>query len=160
MSQFAEGEAVVIGLIDQWVGTRLTPTGRAVILCVMAFTSRRTVLFSLSQALVENQHWAVEAFPAIIQRATGYSERWMLAEQSVDAADGTAAWRYEVQGVPEIDLVADHIIHELTDAVLIDEEHTVTSDAFTFGSMRRDRPARTEQADAQDSAQLTPGEDR
>lgn len=160
MSQFQDGEAIVIGLLDQWVGVRVDPHEMSGYPCLMALTSRRTVLFSLSQALVENQHWAVEAFPAIIQRATGYSERWTFAEQSVDAADGTTAWRYEVQGVPEIDLVADHIIHELTDAVLIGEEHTVTSDAFTFGSMRRDRPARTEQADAQGSAQLTPGDDR
>ena len=126
----------------------------------MTSASHRTVRFSLSQALAENQQWAVAAFPAIIQRATGYSERWTLVEQSVDAADGTPAWRYDVQGLPEIDLVVDHIIHELTDAVLIDEQHTVASDTFTFGSMRRDQPARTEEPAVQDSEQLTPGEDR
>ncbi|TAL09434.1 MAG: hypothetical protein EPO02_10150 [Nitrospirae bacterium] len=122
--------------------------------------SRRTVLFSLSSALIDNQRWAVGAFPAIVRRATGHSERWELVEQSVDEADGATAWRYEVQGLPEIDLVVDHIIHELTDAVLISEQHTVASDTFTFGSMRRDRPARTEQTAAQDPAQLAPGEDR
>lgn len=122
--------------------------------------SRRTVLFSLSSALADNQQWAVGAFPAIVRRATGHSERWELMEQSVDAADGTMAWRYAVQGIPEIDLVVDHIIHELTDAVLTSEQHTVTTDIFTFGSMRRDRPARTEQTTAPDSEQPTRGNDR
>ena len=122
--------------------------------------SRRTVLFSLSSALADNQQWAVGAFPAIVERATGHSERWALMEQSVDAADGAMVWRYEVQGLPEIDLVVDHIVHELTDAVLISEQHTVTSDTFTFGSMRRDRPTRTEQTTAPDSEQLTRGDDR
>ena len=103
--------------------------------------ARRTVRFTLSPALAAGQEWAVHAFPNVIQRATGYSERWTLVEQSVDAADGAPAWGYEVQGIPEIDLVVDHIIHELTDAVLMSEAHTITSDAFTFGSIRRDRPA-------------------
>ena len=102
----------------------------------------------------------MKVFPAIIQRATGYSERWTLVEQSVDAADGTPAWRYEVQGLPEIDLVVDHVIHELTDVVLLSEEHTVASDAFTFGSMRRDRPVRAEQEPASDREQLTGGDER
>lgn len=125
----------------------------------MAFVSPRTVRFSLSQALAENQHWAVEVFPAIVQRATGYSERWTLMERSVDAA-GAPAWEYEVQGLPEIDLVVDHIIHELTDAVLISEQHTVTSDVFTFGSMRRDRPARSEQPTGLGSEQLIGGDEQ
>lgn len=122
--------------------------------------SHRTVQFRLSAALAGTQGWAVAAFPAIVQRATGHSERWALVEQSVDADDGAPSWRYEVQGVPEIDLVVDHIIHELTDAILLHEQHTVTSDAFTFGSMRRDRPARPEQAAAPDSEQLIGGDGR
>jgi hypothetical protein len=121
--------------------------------------SRRTVRFALSPVLAAGQQWAVHAFPAVIQRATGYSERWTLVEQSVDD-DGAPAWRYEVQGLPEIDLVVDHIIHELTDAVLMSEEHTVTLDAFTFGSIRRDRPARTEQTAAPDMEQLIGGDER
>ena len=126
----------------------------------MAFVSRRTVQFSLSPALAASQEWAVKVFPAIIQRATGYSERWTLVERSVDAADGATAWRYEAQGLPEIDLVVDHIIHELTDAVLVSEEHTITLDAFTFGSIRRDRPARTEQTAGPDTEQLIGGDER
>jgi len=122
--------------------------------------SHRTVRFTLSPALAAGQEWAVHAFPNVIQRATGYSERWTLVEQSVDAADGTPAWRYEVQGLPEIDLVVDHVIHELTDVVLLSEEHTVASDAFTFGSMRRDRPVRTKQAAAPDTEQLIGGDER
>jgi len=122
--------------------------------------ARRTVRFTLSPALAAGQAWAVKVFPAVIQRATGYSERWTLVEESVDAADGAPTWRYEVQGLPEIDLVVDHIIHELTDAVLMSEEHTVTLDAFTFGSMHRDRPARTEQTAAPDTEQLTGGDER
>lgn len=125
----------------------------------MGFSSR-TVQFSLSPALAASQEWAVTVFPAIIQRATGYSERWTLVEQSVDAADGTPAWRYEVQGLPEIDLVVDHVIHELTDVVLLSEEHTVTSDTFTFGSMRRDQPVRTKQPAAPDTEQLIGGDER
>lgn len=126
----------------------------------MAFVSRRTVQFSLSPALVAGQGWAADAFPAIIQRATGYSERWTLVEQSADRIDGTLTWRYEVQGLPEIDLVVDHIIHELTDVVLLSEAHTVGSDAFTFGSMRRERPARTEQPAEPDTEQLIGGDER
>ena len=122
--------------------------------------ARRTVRFTLSPALAAGQEWAVHAFPNVIQRATGYSERWTLVEQSVDAADGAPAWGYEVQGIPEIDLVVDHIIHELTDAVLMSEAHTITSDAFTFGSIRRDRPARTEQTAGPDTEQLIGGDER
>ena len=105
--------------------------------------ARRTVRFTLSTALAAGQEWAVGAFPTVIQRATGYSERWTLVAQSVDAADGAPAWQYEVLGLPEIDLVVDHIIHELTDAVILSEWHTVTEDRFTFGSMRRDKPEPT-----------------
>ena len=47
----------------------------------MSLTERRTILFSLSQAVAENQRWAVDAFPQIVRRATGYSERWALQEQ-------------------------------------------------------------------------------
>ena len=122
--------------------------------------ARRTVQFTLSPALAAGQEWVVHAFPDVIRRATGYSERWTLVEQSVDAADGAPAWWYEVQGIPEIDLVVDHIIHELTDAVLMSEEHTLTSDAFTFGSIRRDRPARTEQTVGPDTEQLIGGDER
>ena len=120
----------------------------------------RTVWLRLSAALAASQGWAVEAFPAIVQRATGYSERWTLVEQSADQTDGTLTWRYEVQGLPEIDLVVDHVIHELTDVVLLSEAHTVTSDTFTFGSMRRDRPVRTERAAASDTEQLIGGDER
>lgn len=122
--------------------------------------SRRIVRFSLSKASADSQRWAVEAFPAIVRRATGYSERWALVETSVDEAEGGPTWRYDVQGVPEIDLVVDHIIHELTDAVLVSEEHTVTADTFIFGSMRRDRPTRTEQTPVPASEQLIGGDDR
>lgn len=121
--------------------------------------SSRTVRFNLSPALAAVQGWAVEVFPAIVQRATGHSERWRLVERSVDA-EGAPAWEYAVQGLPEIDLVVDHIIHELTDAVLTGEEHTVTSDVFTFGSMRRDRPGRPEEPAAPDTEQLIGGEER
>ena len=58
-------------------------------------------------------------------------------------------WRYEVQGVSDLDLVVDHIIHELTDAVLLTELHTVTEDAYTFGSMHWDQPAHAVQAPEQ-----------
>ncbi len=101
----------------------------------------------------------MEVFPAIVQRATGYSERWTLLKRSIDAS-GAPAWEYEVQGLPEIDLVVDHIIHELTDAVLTGEEHTVTSDVFTFGSMRRDRPERSEEPAASDTEQFIGGDER
>ena len=123
-------------------------------------TARRTVLFSLSPALAENQRWALEAFPTIVRRATGYSERWALLEQLRDGSSGSNTWRYEVQGLPEIDLVVDHIVHELTDAVLLSEQHTVTEDYFTLGSIRRDRPASTEQTTAPDSEQLSGEDDR
>lgn len=115
----------------------------------MGLTSHRMVSFSLSKALGEAQHWAVETFPTIIQRATGYSERWALVNRMTDDASGTRTWQYEVEGVPEIDLVVDHLIHELTDAVLLSEWHSVTEDRFTLGSLRRDRPARAEQAPEQ-----------
>jgi hypothetical protein len=115
----------------------------------MGYTSHRTVWFSLSKALGEAQHWAVEAFPTIIQRATGYSERWTLVNRMTDEASGTRTWQYEVTGIPEIDLVVDHIIHELSDAVLLSEWHTVTEDRFTVGSLKRDRPARADQAPEQ-----------
>ncbi len=100
----------------------------------------RIVWFSLSKALAESQDWAVDSFPTIVLRATGSSERWTLKEQTYDAARETPMWRYEVQAVSDLDLVVDHIIHELTDAVLLTELHTVTEDAYTFGSMQRDRP--------------------
>ncbi len=123
----------------------------------MAMSDRRTVLFSLSTALAENQGWAVDAFPEIVRRATGYNDRWVLQEKAVDHAGGVRTWRYDVQGLPQIDLVVDHIVHELTDAVVLQELHTVTEDAYTFGSMKRDRPARGERAD---TGQLIGGEDR
>jgi hypothetical protein len=115
----------------------------------MGHTSHRTVSFNLSKALGEAQCWAVETFPTIIQRATGYSERWVLVSRMTDEASGTRTWQYEVVGIPEIDLVVDHIIHELSDAVLLSEWHTVTEDRFTFGSLRRDRPARADQTPEQ-----------
>ena len=59
---------------------------------------------------------------------------------SLSKSDGLHEWRYEVQGIPEVDIVVDHIIHELTDSVLLDEWHSITEDRFTFGSMHRDRP--------------------
>jgi len=110
----------------------------------MALTSHRTVWFSLSKALGETQRWAGETFPTIIQRATGYSERWALVEHMTDQESGARTWRYEVVGIPDIDIVVDHIIHELTDAVLLSEWHTVTEDRFTFGSVHRDRPERSQ----------------
>lgn len=122
--------------------------------------ARRTVLFSLSPALAESQRWAVEAFSNIVMRATGYNERWRLMEQLRDGTSGSSIWRYEVQGLPEIDLVVDHIVHELTDAVLLSEQHTVTEDSFTFGSIRRDRPAHTEQTTVPGSEQFGGGDDR
>jgi hypothetical protein len=101
------------------------------------------VSFSLSKALVEAQRWAVDSFPAIVSRATGYSERWALVGQTTDDETGMCTWQYRVEGIPEIDIVVDHIIHELTDAVILSEWHTVTEDRFTFGSMRRDKPEPT-----------------
>jgi hypothetical protein len=101
------------------------------------------VWFSLSKALTETQGWALESFPNIVRRATGYSERWALVGQATDDETGTRTWQYDVEGLPEIDIVVDHIIHELTDAVILSEWHTVTEDRFTFGSMRRDKPEQT-----------------
>ncbi len=121
----------------------------------MTLTSRRAICFSLSKALGDSQRWAVESFPAIIQRATGYSERWALMGRTTDNDSGTRTWHYQVEGLPDIDIVVDHIIHELTDAILLNEWHSVTEDRFTFGSMQRDRPERPqvpstrEQADAE-----------
>jgi hypothetical protein len=105
----------------------------------MAF-SFRTVRFSLSKALSDSQLWAIESFPEIIQRATGYSERWALIERTRDEESGTYTWQYQVQSLPDIDLIVDHIVHELTDAVLLSEWHSVNEDRFTFGNMKRDRP--------------------
>ena len=112
----------------------------------MSPSSTRTVRLSLSKALVESQQWAVDSFQAIIDRATGYNERWRLISRTTSEDSGTQTWHYEVQGVPEVDLVVDHIIHELTDAVLLTEWHSVTEDDFTFGSMRRDQPEKSQPA--------------
>jgi hypothetical protein len=109
----------------------------------MAFTFR-TVRFSLSKALSDSQLWAIESFPEIIQRATGYSERWSLIERTKDEPSGTYTWQYQVQSLPDIDLIVDHIVHELTDAVLLSEWHSVNEDRFTFGNMKRDRPEGSE----------------
>ena len=76
-----------------------------------------------------------------MHRATGGSEGWTLTQQTRDEETGGATWHYEVQATPNIDLIVDHIIHELTDAVLLSEWHSRTEDRFTFGSLRRDRPA-------------------
>ena len=127
---------------------KLTVQGGPGILDTMALP-HRIVWFSLSKALAESQRWAVDAFPTIVRRAPGSSERWTLKEQTYDDTSGTPMWRYEVAGLPDIDLVVDYIIHELTDAVLLTELHTVTEDAYTFGSMQRDRPARAEQTPEQ-----------
>jgi hypothetical protein len=126
----------------------LTTPGGPGILNMMA-PPHRIVWFSLSKALAESQRWAVDSFPTIVRRATGSSERWTLREQTYDAARETPMWRYEVQGVSDLDLVVDHIIHELTDAVLLTELHTVTEDAYTFGSMHWDHPAHAVQAPEQ-----------
>jgi hypothetical protein len=106
----------------------------------------RIVWFSLSKALAESQRWAVDSFPTIVRRATGSNERWMLRAQTYDAAREMPTWRYEVQGVSDLDPVVEHITHELTDAVLLTEPHTVTEDAYTFGNMRLDHPAHAVQA--------------
>ncbi len=98
------------------------------------------VSFTLSKALSEHQSWALRSFPTIVSRATGYSEQWALRNHTVAEETGSPTWQYEVQGMPNVDLVVDHIIHELTDAVLLEEWHTVEEDRFTFGSMHRDRP--------------------
>ena len=114
----------------------------------------RTVLFTLSKELTQRQGWAVDSFPAIMGRATGGNEQWALAEQTRDEETGDSSWRYQVEGIPDIDLIVDHIIHELTDAVLLSEWHSRTEDRFTFGSLRRDRPvqhsADVSQAPAED----------
>jgi hypothetical protein len=101
----------------------------------------RAVLFTLSKGLTQRQGWAVDSFPAIMRRATGGNEQWALAEQTRDEETGDSSWRYQVEGIPDIDLVVDHIIHELTDAVLLSEWHSRSEDRFVFGSLRRDRPA-------------------
>lgn len=107
---------------------------------MMTLSTHRMVWFSLSKVLVDSQCWAVESFPHIIQRATGYSERWAMVAQATDEETGACTWQYDVEGIPDIDKVVDHIIHELTDAVILSEWHTVAEDRFTFGSMRRDKP--------------------
>ena len=106
----------------------------------MMDSASRNVLFTLSRSLTESQAWAIGSFPAIIHRATGYSEQWAILEERRDEETGASSWRYRVQGLPDIDLVVDHIIHELTDAVLLTEWHSVHEDRFSFGSLRRDRP--------------------
>src|SRR5438552_18411264 len=63
----------------------------------MGLSTPRTLRFRLSKALAENQHWAVTSFPAIVQRATGHSERWAFVDHATDP-DGLHEWRYEVQG--------------------------------------------------------------
>ncbi len=102
--------------------------------------SFRNVLFSLSKALSESQRWAIDSFPAIVQRANGYSEHWGLLEESQDEATGASLWRYNVYGEPDMGLVVDHITHELSDAVLLTETHSMREDCFFFGSANRDRP--------------------
>jgi hypothetical protein len=109
-------------------------------------SASRTVRLSLSKALAESQQWAVNSFPSIIDRATGYNERWQLISQTTSEDSGTQTWHYEVHGTLEIDLVVDHIVHELTEAVLLTEWHTVTEDGFTFGSMLRDHPEKPQGA--------------
>jgi hypothetical protein len=102
--------------------------------------SFRNVLFSLSKALCESQRWAIDSFPAIVQRATGYSEHWGMLEETRDEATGASIWRYNVYGETDMNLVVDHITHELSDAVLLTETHSVREDCFFFGSAHRDRP--------------------
>jgi hypothetical protein len=106
----------------------------------MASSSFRTIQLKVSKTLSESQSWAMDSFPAIMERATGYSEQWALLNASIDEQTGTHTWQYRVQGMPDVDLIVDHIVHELTDAVLLDEWHSVDEDRYTFGSMRRDRP--------------------
>jgi hypothetical protein len=93
--------------------------------------------------LTESQQWAVASFEGIIARATGYNEQWSLLATHTHN-DGGQTWEYRAEGIPDIDLIVDHIIHELTDAVLLSEWHSTSADDFTFGSMRRDRPERLE----------------
>jgi hypothetical protein len=100
----------------------------------------RAVLFTLSKGLTQRQGWAVDSFPAIMRRATGGNEQWALTEQARDEETGDSSWRYQVEAIPDIDLIVDHIIHELTDAVLLSEWHSTSEDRFVFGSLRRDRP--------------------
>lgn len=108
----------------------------------MDSNSSRNILFTLSKSLAEGQGWALESFRAIIQRATGGSEQWSFVEHARDQETEASSWRYQVRGLPNIDLVVDHILHELTDAVLLSEWHSVSEDRFIFGSLRRDRPER------------------
>ena len=120
----------------------------------MVASPSRIVLFTLSKGLTERQGWAIGSFPEIMNRATGGSEGWTLTQQTHDEETGGATWHYEVQATPNIDLIVDHILHELTDAVLLSEWHSRTEDRFTFGSLRRDRPvqhsAEVSQAQAED----------
>ncbi len=102
--------------------------------------SCRSVVFSLSKALSDHQSWAINTFPAIVQRATACSQQWHLLEETRDEATGASIWRYNVDGGSNMDLIVDHITHELSDAVLVTESHTVREDCYFFGSMRRDRP--------------------
>jgi len=102
--------------------------------------SCRSVVFSLSKTLTDHQSWAIDTFPAIFQRATGSSPQWRLLEETRDEATGNSVWRYNIDGEANMDLIVDHITHELSDAVLVTEAHTVHEDYYVFGSMRRDRP--------------------
>jgi hypothetical protein len=104
-------------------------------------TPSRAILFTLSKGLTERQGWAIDSFTDIMHRATGGNEGWSLAQQTRDEETGASSWHYHVQDTPNIDLIVDHIIHELTDAVLLSEWHSRTEDRYTFGSLRRDRPA-------------------
>ena len=97
-------------------------------------------MFSLSKALSESQRWAIDSFPAIVQRATGHSEHWGLLEETLDEATGASIWRYNVYGEADMNLIVDHITHELSDAVLLTETHSVREDCFFFVSAHRDRP--------------------
>ena len=121
----------------------------------MASSPYRTVWFSLSKALSENQPWAVGAFPTIIQRATGYSEGWTLVRHTCATDSGVHTWQYHVQGTPEVDPVVDHLIHELTDCVLLMEWHTVTEDRFLFGNMLHERPERSQDSQPEQADQQT-----
>ena len=102
--------------------------------------SFRSVLFSLSKALRESQRWAIDSFPAIVKRATGYSEHWGLLDETLDEPTGASIWRYNVYGETDMNLVVDHITHELSDGVLIRETHSVQEDCYFFGSAGLDRP--------------------
>jgi hypothetical protein len=102
--------------------------------------SYRSVVFSLSKALSESQRWALDSFPAIVRRATAYSEHWGMLEETLDKATGARIWRYNAYGEADMNLVVDHITHELSDAVLLSETHSVGEDCFFFGSAHLDRP--------------------